>query len=126
MDRTLRVGIIGTSAERGWARISHVPAVRGLAGIELAAVVTRDQPSAERAAKAFGARAAYADPRQLFADPDIDIATCCSGRSPRESTSAANTRSGATARDPRRWPRRRGPRASTPQSDCRRGVTRPY
>ncbi len=73
MDRTLRVGIIGASAERGWAKISHVPAVQGLAGLELAAVATRDQPSANRAAQAFGARAAYADPRQLFADPGIDI-----------------------------------------------------
>ena len=75
MDKMLRVGIIGASAERGWAKISHVPAVQGLAGLELAAVATRDQPSAERAAKAFGARAAYADPRQLFADPGIDIVT---------------------------------------------------
>ena len=74
MDK-MRVGIIGASAERGWAKISHVPAVQGLAGLELAAVATRDQPSAERAAHAFGARAAYADPRQLFADPGIDIVT---------------------------------------------------
>lgn len=73
MDRILRVGIIGASAERGWAKVSHVPAVQGLAGLELAAVATRDQPSADRAAQAFGARAAYADPRQLFADPGIDI-----------------------------------------------------
>lgn len=73
MDRTLRVGIIGASAERGWAKVSHVPAVQGLAGLELAAVATRDQPSADRAAQAFGVRAAYADPRQLFADPGIDI-----------------------------------------------------
>ena len=73
MNRTLRVGIIGASAERGWAKISHVPAVQGLAGLELAAVATRDQPSADRAARAFGARAAYADPRQMFADADIDI-----------------------------------------------------
>ncbi len=75
MDRTLRVGIIGASAERGWARISHVPAVRGLAGLELAAVVNRDQASADQAATAFGARAAYADPKRLFADPEIDVVT---------------------------------------------------
>jgi predicted dehydrogenase len=75
MNKVLQVGIIGASAERGWAKISHVPAVQGLAGLELGAVATRDQPSAERAAQAFGARAAYADPWQLFADPSIDIVT---------------------------------------------------
>jgi len=33
MAKTLGVGIIGASADRGWARISHVPAVQGLAGV---------------------------------------------------------------------------------------------
>ena len=75
MDRTLKIGIIGASAERGWAQIAHVPAVQQLAGLELGAVVTRDRPSAEKAAKAFGAKAAYDDPELLFADPAIDIVT---------------------------------------------------
>ncbi len=55
MDKILRVGIIGASAERGWAKASHVPAVRRLAGLELAGVVTRDRESADAAARAFGA-----------------------------------------------------------------------
>lgn len=71
----LQVGIIGASAERGWAKVAHVPAVQRLEGLELGAVVTRDQPSAEKAAKAFGARAGYSDPQRLFADPAIDIVT---------------------------------------------------
>jgi len=75
MSKPLQVGIIGASAERGWAKVAHVPAVQGLAGLELGAVATRDQPSAEKAAKAFGARAGYGDFKQLFADPDIDIVT---------------------------------------------------
>lgn len=73
--RPLQVGIIGASAEAGWARESHVPAVRSLSGLELAAVVTRSQSSADKAARAFGARAGYASAEDLFADPAIDIVT---------------------------------------------------
>jgi len=75
MSKTLRVGVIGASARRGWAKISHVPAIQQLDGLELAAVVTQDQPSANEAAQAFGAAKGYGDPKQLFADPDIDIVT---------------------------------------------------
>ncbi len=75
MGRTLRVGIIGASAGRGWAKVSHVPAVRELAGIELGAVVTSDQGSADAAAKAFGAAAGYGDAADLFRDPAIVLVT---------------------------------------------------
>ena len=75
MGRILQVGVIGASAERGWAKISHVPAIQQLEGIELAAVVTQDQQSAHRAAEAFGAKRGYGDAQALFADPDIDIVT---------------------------------------------------
>jgi hypothetical protein len=34
----IRVGIVGASAEKSWAKVSHVPAIRGLAGLRLAAV----------------------------------------------------------------------------------------
>lgn len=75
MPRPLQVGIIGASASGGWARESHVPAVRHLAGLELAAVATTSQPSADDAARAFGAPAAYGDPADLFDDPAIDLVT---------------------------------------------------
>jgi predicted dehydrogenase len=73
MDRMLRVGIIGASAERGWAKISHVPAIRGLHGLVLGAVVTSNRKSADAAAKAFGAEKAYSDASELFRDPAIDL-----------------------------------------------------
>lgn len=73
MDRMLRVGIIGASAERGWAKISHVPAVQELAGLTLAAVATNRQKSADAAASAFGAEKGYGDAQDLFRDPAIDI-----------------------------------------------------
>ncbi len=75
MTRPLQVGIIGASAETGWARESHVPAVRALSGLELGAVVTTSQAGADKAAAAFGARAGYASPEALFADSAIDIVT---------------------------------------------------
>ena len=73
--RPLKVGIIGASAQGGWARESHVPAVQALRGLELGAVVTTSQASADRAAAAFGAREGYGSPDALFADPAIDIVT---------------------------------------------------
>jgi len=75
MNETLKVGIVGVSAERGWAREGHVPAVQALAGLELAAVATRDQRTADAAAATFGAARAYGTPADLIADPDLDIVT---------------------------------------------------
>ena len=72
MTRTLKVGIIGASAGRGWAKISHVPAVQGLPGLELAAVATNDKQSADDAAKAFGVTG-HANAAALFDDHAIDI-----------------------------------------------------
>ncbi len=73
--RSLQVGIIGASAETGWARESHVPAVQALSGLELSVVVTASQLSADKAATAFGARAGYANAEALFADSAIGIVT---------------------------------------------------
>src|SRR5579859_1096094 len=75
MSETLKVGIIGVSAKRGWAREGHVPAVQALDGLELAAVATRDQRTADAAAAAFGAGRAYGAPADLIVDPDLDIVT---------------------------------------------------
>ena len=75
MNSTLRVGVIGASAAGGWARESHVPAVRHLAGLTLHAVATTSQPSADAAARAFGAPKAYGDPQALLQDPDINVVT---------------------------------------------------
>ncbi len=75
MEKPLGVGIIGASAERGWAKESHVPAVQKVAGLKLAAVATGSQPSADAAAEAFGAEAGYGDAEALIQDPKVDIVT---------------------------------------------------
>lgn len=73
MHKVLQVGIIGASATGGWAKESHVPAVQLLPGLELAAVATNSQPTADAAAQAFGAKAAYGHAAGLLRDPAIDL-----------------------------------------------------
>lgn len=75
MSRKLGVGIIGASAERGWAKDSHVPAVQGLDGLELVAVAAGDEAKAKAAAKAFDAAHGYASGLELTQDPAVDIVT---------------------------------------------------
>ena len=75
MAKTLGVGVIGASADRGWARISHIPAVQGLAGLELTAVASGSQSKADQAVKAFGAKTGYANGEDLIKDPAVDIVT---------------------------------------------------
>ena len=77
MTKPIRVGIIGASAKRGWAKESHVIAVQALAGLELAAVATHSQETADAAAKAFGARSAYGNAADLIRDPDIELVAVC-------------------------------------------------
>ena len=69
--------IIGASAERGWARDSHVPAFQKLNVVELGAVVSSSQVKSDAAAKALGARAAYAHSAELLRDSSIDIVSVC-------------------------------------------------
>ena len=73
MRNPLRVGIIGATG--GWARESHVPAVQKLAGLELAAVASSNQRTADAAARQYGVKAAYGSGLDLIRDPDIDIVT---------------------------------------------------
>ena len=75
MGKELGVGIIGASADRGWAKIAHIPAVQGIAGLNLVAVASGTQAKAEAAAKVFGARTGYAEGKALIQDKDVAIVT---------------------------------------------------
>jgi len=55
IQREICVGIVGANNKEGWARHSHVPAIKSLPGLKLAAVATRNEQSARQAAQAFGA-----------------------------------------------------------------------
>ncbi len=71
--RKIGVGFVGASPDRGWALNAHVPALKTLPGFEIRAVSTTKMASAQAAAAAFGAKAAYDDARALAADPDVDL-----------------------------------------------------
>src|SRR5579862_7007729 len=77
MPDKIRVGIVGASASRGFASISHMPALQALPDFEIVAVCTSRQETADAAAKQYGARLAFADPAKLAAHPDVDLVTVC-------------------------------------------------
>lgn len=74
MER-IRLGIVGASPERGWGRMTHIPAIQHLPEYELTAVCTSRKETAEAAAKAYGARYAFADYRELVQCADVDAIT---------------------------------------------------
>src|SRR4051794_29708611 len=73
--KEIRVGIVGADNKSSWAKVSHVPAVKGLPGVRLAAVATRDEQSAREAAEAFGADHWFSDPFTMIRDDRIDLVT---------------------------------------------------
>src|SRR5246127_795402 len=77
MTGRLRVGVIGANPNRGGAKDSHIPALRSLENVQLAAVATTSRASADRAAAAFGVGAAYDDPLEMISASDIDLVSVC-------------------------------------------------
>ncbi|WP_394821496.1 Gfo/Idh/MocA family protein [Pendulispora albinea] len=73
--KKIRVGIVGANAERGWAKVAHVPALRALPQFEITAVSTRNRASAEQAAALFGAAHAFDRVEALVAHPEVDVVT---------------------------------------------------
>ncbi|UCC50944.1 MAG: Gfo/Idh/MocA family oxidoreductase [Anaerolineaceae bacterium] len=74
MADKLKLGLVGADAAgKGWGPAAHMPALRGIEQIELAALCTSRPESAAAAAKACGIDRAYHDINELVAQPDIDI-----------------------------------------------------
>jgi predicted dehydrogenase len=69
----LGVGIIGVSANRGWAAAAHIPSLRALPNFELRALSASSAESARAAGDAFGVSAVFSDHEQLVSQPDIDV-----------------------------------------------------
>jgi predicted dehydrogenase len=74
-QKQICVGIVGANAQKSWANLSHVPAINGLSGLRLAAVATRNEQSARKAAEAFGADRWFSDPLAMIGDDQIDVIT---------------------------------------------------
>jgi predicted dehydrogenase len=73
LQSALKLAIAGANAERGWARDTHIPALKALPGIELFAVSARTQAIADEAARTFGAARAFGDTLEMVRDPDVDV-----------------------------------------------------
>ena len=75
MADTIRVGVVGAHAERGWARSVHLPALAGLDDYSVVAVASTSRDSAEAAARAWSAPLAFDDPYELMHHPQVDLVT---------------------------------------------------
>ncbi|MER2535158.1 MAG: Gfo/Idh/MocA family oxidoreductase [Rhizobiaceae bacterium] len=71
------VGVVGANPERGWALAAHLPAVGAIDRLDVAAVATTRMETARASAERFGAAKAYADWRELVADPAVNIVAVC-------------------------------------------------
>jgi len=69
---TLRVGIVSA----GWGAFSHLPAWRAVPGVEVTAICTSRQETAEAAAARLGIARPFWDALAVCADPDVDIIDC--------------------------------------------------
>jgi predicted dehydrogenase len=70
-QKEIRVGIVGASATKSGAKVSHVPAINGLPGLKLAAVATSNEQGAREAAQAFAADRWFSDPLRMIRDPAL-------------------------------------------------------
>ena len=71
MADKIRLGLIGASVKGTWSARSHLPAVQASSDVELTAVCTTRSDSAEAARKAWDARLAFDDWREMIASPEI-------------------------------------------------------
>lgn len=69
----VRVGLVGLSAERGWAAAAHLPALRAVPGFDVVALAASTPASAEAAGRAHGVDRVFSDPRALAASPEVDL-----------------------------------------------------
>jgi predicted dehydrogenase len=67
------VGVIGASADRGWAATAHIPALKALPQYEIRALSTSRAHSARRAAEKFGITLAFDNHEELVNHPDVDL-----------------------------------------------------
>jgi predicted dehydrogenase len=67
------VGIVGVSADRGWASVAHLPALAQLDGYEVRALSSRTADGARRAAEKYGVAAAFDNAFELAARRDVDL-----------------------------------------------------
>src|ERR1044072_1078116 len=72
MANKIRLGFIGANVKSTWASQSHFPALRASPDVEMTAVCTTRPETAEEALKAFGAKHAFTDFREMASSREID------------------------------------------------------
>ena len=72
MREKIRLGFVGANVNSTWATQSHFPALLASPDVEFTAVCTTRPESAEEARRAFGAKLAFHDFRELAESPEID------------------------------------------------------
>src|SRR5499425_3143615 len=72
MAERIRLGLIGANVRVTWAAQSHFPALLASPDVELTAVCTTRRETAEAARKAFGAKLAFTDFREMVVSKEID------------------------------------------------------
>lgn len=76
MKGILKVGLVGASANGGWSPVAHIPAIKALENVELAAICTSRPETAKAASEAFEVERAYYNLDELVNQPDLDIISC--------------------------------------------------
>ncbi|MBX7535171.1 Gfo/Idh/MocA family oxidoreductase [Qipengyuania sp. GH1] len=71
--RAIGVGIVGASAERGWAKAAHVPALRTLEAFQIRAVSTTRMESATATAQQLGIDLAFDTHLALVERSEVDL-----------------------------------------------------
>ena len=71
-QKPIRVGLVGATPGRGWARSAHVPALRSVPSLALHAVATRSEASARAASEAFGAPLFFDNSDAMIAHDEVD------------------------------------------------------
>ena len=72
MADKIRLGFVGANVSSTWSSQSHFPALMASPDVEMTAVCTTRPESAEEARKAFGAKFAFHDFREMASSPEID------------------------------------------------------
>ncbi|WP_239396342.1 Gfo/Idh/MocA family protein [Frankia sp. CiP3] len=75
MADRIRIGVVGASAQRGWAMWSHLPALASLPDYEISAVAASTPEKSAAAARRWGAARSFTDPHELIESPDVDLVT---------------------------------------------------
>jgi len=73
MEPKIRVGIIGVNAERGWATLAHIPALKALPGYEIIAITHRNVADGKNISEKYGIAHVYPTAADLLNDAAIDL-----------------------------------------------------